>query len=244
MASSFVLHIGCPAAASSDKFTLVDEPVTTTLAFNQATTRITTVKYTSLTSTLPFTCQIQPTYQSITTKSYVDYSVYGGKAAPTLQQTSTNFTCLTSDCGTLDISNTVNSMFLSYKITFNVGGKTGNRVSSVTSNLHNVEVYPQMIRLKSSVSLTVRNICDSTDVDISGVARLIASDSSIITKAPGVGSINHEIHNKNESTSEHCGASDFYTSSSKSICYRSGLVFEVVENKTLRIIVDTEDNKT
>jgi len=50
MASSFVLHVGCPAAASNDTFTFVDvASVTTTLALNQSKTSIATVRYLSLT---------------------------------------------------------------------------------------------------------------------------------------------------------------------------------------------------
>ena len=85
---------------------------------------------------------------------------------------------------------------MTYSIDFNVGGKSGNSIASVTSSVHTIEVFPQMIRMKTDLSLTILNICEFTDVDISGVARLIASDSSILTEAPGIGKIVHEIHHK------------------------------------------------
>jgi len=60
--------------------------------------------------------------------------------APTLTQTSTSFTCLATNCGSLDISNTDYLYSFKYQITFNVGGTTGNKVKEVTSNIHNVEL--------------------------------------------------------------------------------------------------------
>lgn len=129
-------------------------------------------------------------------------------------------------------------MVLSYKINFKVGGKTGNKVKEITGNIHRIEVYPQMTRMKSSMSLSVLNVCESKDLDISGVMRLLASDNSIITKAAGVGTIRHEIHmNETSGFNYHCGTSDFYTVSSKRICMNNGIVFEVKDYVSLKVMV-------
>jgi len=52
----------------------------------------------------------------------------------------TNFECFTTNCGTLDISSTAYPLAISYKINFQIGGKSGNKVAEVTSNIHTLEI--------------------------------------------------------------------------------------------------------
>ena len=79
------LHVGCPAAASSDTFSFVDySPKTTTLSYNESTTAIITLTYQSFTQSLPYTCLIQSTYYDIDITTYVDYSTSGPNSAPLL----------------------------------------------------------------------------------------------------------------------------------------------------------------
>jgi len=60
---SLLLHVGCPSAAASDNFTLIDSgSKNTTLERDQTNIGIASVTYQSLTQSLPFTCRIQSTY--------------------------------------------------------------------------------------------------------------------------------------------------------------------------------------
>ena len=114
MSTSFILHVGCPAAASSDTYTFVDtSPRTATLTVGDSKTAIASVTYSSLSQVLPFTCSIQPAYKGIVYSNYID-NTFGGQTAPSLSQTSASFTCQSSGCGTLDISSTQYPMSLSY----------------------------------------------------------------------------------------------------------------------------------
>jgi len=70
--------------------------------------------------------------------------------------------------------------------------------------------------------------------------QLKTGDSSIITSTDGCGSIRQEISMKNTSSSSICSESDFDTRpTAKKICFTNGLVFEVIDYKTLRITANS-----
>ena len=83
---TFALHVGCPSAASNDTYIFVDfNPMTTYISGDSSSNiSIANVSYQSLSQSLPFTCMIQATYQSISVLNYVDYTSNGNTSAPML----------------------------------------------------------------------------------------------------------------------------------------------------------------
>lgn len=130
---------------------------------------------------------------------------------PTLTQTTTNFTCIASNCGTLDISSTNMTVFFNYSIEFNVGGTTGNIVGNLTSNNRSLSIPCSKERLISNLNTRMPNKCSANNFEIEKIFRLMKNSTTECSNSYLV----YELQLKDANLGSICGSSvnDIKTSS-------------------------------